>query len=89
MAEHSARLSFGFTVLALLLALLVLLRPSLLVRFLLARLRELQVLATLFVISGHLDHGDPAYLAQAFADGRAIGDHMHAESVSARLSLAG
>ena len=86
MAEHSARLSFGFTVLALLLALLVLLRPSLLVRFLLARLRELQVLAALILISGHVDHGDPA---QAFADGHAIGHHMHSDSVSARLSLAG
>lgn len=112
----------GSTVLALLLALLVLLRPSLVVRFLLAPLlpgvifrgnkrrrelaltiddgpspgsaellallRELQVPVTLFVISGHLDRGDPAYLAQALADGHAIGHHMHDDSVSARLSPA-
>ncbi|MCS5691736.1 hypothetical protein NZK33_07020 [Cyanobium sp. FGCU-6] len=54
----------------------------------LALLRELQVPATLFVISGHLDRGDPAYLAQALADGHAIGHHIHADSVSARLSPA-
>jgi len=104
MAEHGARLSLDLTVLALLLALLVLLRPSLLVRFLLALtiddgpspgsaellalLRELQVPATLFVISGHLDRGDPAYLAQALADGHTIGHHMNEDSVSARLSPA-
>jgi peptidoglycan/xylan/chitin deacetylase (PgdA/CDA1 family) len=122
MAEHGARLSLGLTVLALLLALLVLLRPSLVARFLLAPLlpgvifrgnkrrrelaltiddgpspgsaellallRELQVPATLFVISRHLDRGDPAYLAQALADGHAIGHHMHEDSVSARLSPA-
>jgi peptidoglycan-N-acetylglucosamine deacetylase len=112
----------SLTVLALLLALIVLLRPSLLARFLLAPLlpgvifcgdgrrrelaltiddgpspgsaellallQELQVPTTLFVISGHLDRGDPAYLAQALADGHAIGHHMHEDSVSARLSPA-
>jgi len=122
----------SLTVLALLLALIVLLRPSLLVRFLLAPLlpavifrgngrrrelaltiddgpsppvkadspgptgsmallallRELQVPATLFVISGHLDRGDPAYLKQALADGHAIGHHMNEDSVSATLSPA-
>lgn len=134
MAEHGARLSLDLTVLALLLALLVLLRPSLLVRFLLAPLlpgvifrgnkrrlelaltiddgpsppdsaaspgsshtgsmallallRELQVPATLFVISGHLAQADPAYLAQALADGHTIGHHMDEDSVSARLSPA-
>jgi peptidoglycan/xylan/chitin deacetylase (PgdA/CDA1 family) len=112
----------NLTVLALFLALIVLLQPSLLARFLLAPLlpgvifcgdgrrrelaltiddgpspgsaellallQELQVPATLFVISGHLDRGDPAYLAQALADSHAIGHHMHEDSVSARLSPA-
>jgi peptidoglycan/xylan/chitin deacetylase (PgdA/CDA1 family) len=112
----------SLTVLALFLALIVLLRPSQLVRFLLAPLlpavifcgdgrrlelaltiddgpspgsmallallRELQLPATLFVISGHLDRGDPAYLERALADGHAIGHHMHEDSVSARLSPA-
>lgn len=54
----------------------------------LALLRELQVPATLFVISGHLAQADPAYLAQALADGHTIGHHMHEDSVSARLSPA-
>ncbi len=110
----------SLTVLALLLALIVLLRPSLLVRVLLAPLlpavifrgnsrrhelaltiddgpspgsaellallQELQVPATLFVISGHLDRGDPAFLKRALAAGHAIGHHMHEDSVSARLS---
>jgi peptidoglycan/xylan/chitin deacetylase (PgdA/CDA1 family) len=120
----------SFAVLAILLALLVLLRPSLLVRHLLAPLlpgvifrsdrqrrelaltiddgpspgsdgsrhtgsmallallRELQVPATLFVISGHLVRADPAYLAEALADGHGIGHHMNEDSVSARLSSA-
>ena len=55
---------------------------------LLALLRELEVPATLFVISGHLDQGDPAYLEQALADGHGIGHHMQEDSVSARLSPA-
>ena len=55
---------------------------------LLALLRELQVPATLFVISGHLDGGDPAYLRQALADGHAIGHHMHEDGVTARLGPA-
>jgi peptidoglycan/xylan/chitin deacetylase (PgdA/CDA1 family) len=120
----------SFAVLAILLALLVLLRPSLLVRHLLAPLlpgvifrgdrqrrelaltiddgpspgsdgsnhtgsmallallRELQVPATLFVISGHLERADPAYLVEALADGHGIGHHMNEDSVSARLSSA-
>ena len=120
----------SFAVLAILLALLVLLRPSLLVRHLLAPLlpgvifcgdrqrrelaltiddgpspgsdgsshtgsmalltllRELQVPATLFVISGHLERADPAYLAEALAAGHGIGHHMNEDSVSARLSSA-
>ena len=112
----------SLTMLALLLALIVLLRPSLVARFLLAPLlpgvifrgnkrrrelaltiddgpspgsaellallRELQVPATLFVISGHLAQADPAYLAQALADGHTIGHHMDIDSVSARLSPA-
>ncbi|MFM7238286.1 MAG: polysaccharide deacetylase family protein, partial [Cyanobium sp.] len=48
----------------------------------------LQVPATLFVISGHLGRGGPAYLAQALADGHTIGHHMDEDSVSARLSPA-
>ena len=55
---------------------------------LLALLRELQVPATLFVISRHLDRADPAYLEQALADGHAIGHHMNEDSVSALLSPA-
>lgn len=112
----------SLTMLALLLALIVLLRPSLVARFLLAPLlpgvifrgnkrrrelaltiddgpspgsaellallRELQLPATLFVISGHLAQADPAYLAQALADGHTIGHHMDIDSVSARLSPA-
>ena len=112
----------SLTLLALLLALIVLLRPSLVARFLLAPLlpgvifrgnkrrrelaltiddgpspgsaellallRELQLPATLFVISGHLAQADPAYLAQALADGHTIGHHMDKDSVSARLSPA-
>jgi peptidoglycan/xylan/chitin deacetylase (PgdA/CDA1 family) len=42
----------------------------------------------LFVISGHLAQADPAYLAQALADGHTIGHHMDIDSVSARLSPA-
>jgi len=56
---------------------------------LLALLRELQVPATLIVISGHLERADPAYLAEALADGHGIGHHMNEDSVSARLSSAG
>lgn len=120
----------GLPLLLLLIALLVLLQPSLLVRYLLAPLlpgvifrgngrrrelaltiddgpspgsdephrpgsmalltllRELQVPATLFVISDHLERADPAYLAQALADGHGIGHHMNEDSVSARLSAA-
>lgn len=55
---------------------------------LLELLRELQVPATLFVISGHLERGDPAYLERALADGHGIGHHMNEDSVSARLSPA-
>ncbi|MEB3302625.1 MAG: polysaccharide deacetylase family protein [Cyanobacteriota bacterium] len=55
---------------------------------LLALLKELQVPATLFVISGHLERGDPAYLERALADGHGIGHHMNEDSVSARLSPA-
>jgi peptidoglycan/xylan/chitin deacetylase (PgdA/CDA1 family) len=55
---------------------------------LLALLRELQVPATLFVISGHLKRADPAYLAEALADGHGIGHHMNEDSVSACLSSA-
>jgi peptidoglycan/xylan/chitin deacetylase (PgdA/CDA1 family) len=55
---------------------------------LLELLRELQVPATLFVISGHLERGDPAYLQRALADGHVIGHHMNEDSVSARLSTA-
>jgi peptidoglycan/xylan/chitin deacetylase (PgdA/CDA1 family) len=51
-------------------------------------LRELQVPTTLFVISGHLERGDPAYLERALADGHGIGHHMNEDSVSARLSPA-
>lgn len=51
-------------------------------------LRELQVTATLFVISGHLDRGDPDYLERALADGHGIGHHMREDSVSACLSSA-
>lgn len=53
---------------------------------LLALLRELKVAATLFVISGHLERADPAYLGQALADGHCIGHHMDTDNVSARLS---
>ncbi len=55
---------------------------------LLELLKELQVPATLFVISGHLERGDPAYLQRALADGHGIGHHMNEDSVSARLSPA-
>ncbi|MFI0404082.1 MAG: polysaccharide deacetylase family protein [Cyanobium sp.] len=55
---------------------------------LLELLRELQVPATLFVISDHLERGDPAYLERALADGHGIGHHMNEDSVSARLSPA-
>lgn len=51
-------------------------------------LRELQVPATLFVISGHLESGDPAYLERALAAGHGIGHHMNEDSVSAHLSPA-
>jgi peptidoglycan/xylan/chitin deacetylase (PgdA/CDA1 family) len=40
------------------------------------------------VISGHLERADPAYLAEALADGHGIGHHMNEDSVSARLSSA-
>lgn len=49
-------------------------------------LRELQVPATLFVISGHLERADSAYLERALADGHGIGHHMDEDSVSACLS---
>lgn len=52
---------------------------------LLELLRELQVPATLFVISGHLGQGDPAFLEKALADGHGIGHHMNVDSVSACL----
>ncbi|MEB3166212.1 MAG: polysaccharide deacetylase family protein [Cyanobacteriota bacterium] len=55
---------------------------------LLELLRELQVPATLFVISDHLDRGHPAYLERALADGHGIGHHMREDSVSARLAPA-
>ena len=55
---------------------------------LLELLKELQVPATLFVISEHLERGDPVYLGRALADGHVIGHHMNEDSVSARLSPA-
>jgi peptidoglycan/xylan/chitin deacetylase (PgdA/CDA1 family) len=56
--------------------------------YLLALLRELEVPATLFVISGHLSRGDSAYLTQALADGHGIGHHMEEDSISACLGPA-
>jgi peptidoglycan/xylan/chitin deacetylase (PgdA/CDA1 family) len=49
-------------------------------------LRELQVPATLFLISGHLDRSTPGFVARALADGHRIGHHMAEDSVSARLN---
>ena len=55
---------------------------------LLELLRELEVPATLFVISEHLHQADPAFLNRAVADGHDIGHHMGEDSVSARLNPA-
>jgi peptidoglycan/xylan/chitin deacetylase (PgdA/CDA1 family) len=52
---------------------------------LLALLRELELPATLFVISGHLAQGPPDFLPQALADGHGIGHHMDRDSPSACL----
>jgi peptidoglycan/xylan/chitin deacetylase (PgdA/CDA1 family) len=48
-------------------------------------LHELEVPATLFVISGHLPQGPPDYLRQALADGHTIGTHRPKDQVSALL----
>lgn len=53
---------------------------------LLARLQELQVPATFFLISSHLHAGEPAFVEQALAAGHGIGHHMTQDSVSACLS---
>jgi peptidoglycan/xylan/chitin deacetylase (PgdA/CDA1 family) len=55
---------------------------------LLALLRQLELPATLFVISGHLAQGPPGFLRQALADGHTIGNHMPSDQVSARLAMA-
>ena len=55
---------------------------------LLALLRELEVPATLFVISGHLDQGNSAYIGRALREGHGIGHHMNEDSISACLSAA-
>jgi peptidoglycan/xylan/chitin deacetylase (PgdA/CDA1 family) len=52
---------------------------------LLALLEELQVPATLFLISGHLDQANPNFVAWALAAGHQIGHHMPEDQVSARL----
>ncbi len=49
-------------------------------------LRELKVPATLFLISGHLEHASPEFIRHALADGHRIGNHMTEDSVSALLS---
>jgi peptidoglycan/xylan/chitin deacetylase (PgdA/CDA1 family) len=55
---------------------------------LLALLRELELPATLFAISGHLAQGPPGFLAQALADGHGIGHHMDRDSLTACLGPA-
>ena len=55
---------------------------------LLSLLRELEVPATFFVISGHLDQGDSAYIERALCEGHGIGHHMNEDSISACLSAA-
>lgn len=52
---------------------------------LLELLKELQVPATLFLISGHLHAVNPDFVARALAAGHQIGHHMPADQVSARL----
>lgn len=51
-------------------------------------LRQLEVPAALFVISGHLAVGPPDFLQQALADGHTIANHMPSDQVSARLPMA-
>jgi len=53
---------------------------------LLSLLRELEVPATLFVISGHLDQGNSAFIGRALCEGHGIGHHMNEDSISACLS---
>ena len=55
---------------------------------LLALLRELEVPATLFVISGHLHRADSGYLERALGDGHGIGHHMNEDNISACLRAA-
>lgn len=53
---------------------------------LLELLRELQVPATFFLISGHLPRAAADLLPRALAEGHTIGNHMSEDTVSARLS---
>lgn len=50
-------------------------------------LQELQVPATLFLISGHLARVSPDFVARVLAAGHQIGHHMPADQLSARLPL--
>ena len=55
-------------------------------RNLLEVLRRLDIPATFFVISGHINEADPDFIQLALSDGHRIGHHMTEDHVSARLS---